>query len=229
MTVVTNAGCHQLLDKLTTLTTNSSSNLGDKSAPDPSYANGPTNGAANNTVIPHTTAHSSNAGAIAGSVVGGLVAGLLVGALIAFLLLRHRFHRQLESLHQGWYADKTNQDQEVVQPATLMYTDPSQSKQLQDAKARIKALERERNAASAFGDTLDARSEQELLSAPAFGLDVYNEIVNQVAMSLAVNSSGRGTPGCGSLPRGLGECIELLRARGSHTARDNFEASACPK
>lgn len=149
-----------------------------------------------------------NAGTVAGGTVGGIAAGLLLGLAVAFFLLRHKYRaregrqrRAYEARLREAHADVEKHSMSANNMATpnLASGRPTEDvvakRQLADAKARINALEKERNAASAFGDSLDQHAEDDILNSPAFGLNAFNTKVSQAAMALTVAVSGRGVPG----------------------------------
>ncbi|UZJ55703.1 hypothetical protein CBS101457_005023 [Exobasidium rhododendri] len=164
-----------------------------------------------------------DSGAIACAAVGALIVGLLLGSLFGLLLLKKRHQRKIKALEAQMENEKY--PTESSSPPALMYADPSTERDLKKSQDRIVALERERNAASAFGDKLDGKSEQELLDSSAFGLSVYNEKTNQLAMSLAVSASGLTASEDKGPPSILGPnaagALHKLGKRGAHSSIEN--------
>lgn len=171
---------------------------------------------------------SINAGAIAGSLMGGLAVGALVTLLFALLVIRRKYNSRLAVYKKQLQKDQIEQSADSYSDKDMAHTlvyaaEPAKDNQVKDLRKRIKALEVERNAASAFGDKLDSKSEQELLSAPGYGLRILNENVNQLAMTISVKVSGCGQLGTSIVPTERSEQISKLFSRGPSFVRDNFE------
>lgn len=151
----------------------------------------------------------SNAGAVAGAAVGCLLGGLIIGSLLAYLFLRRRSRKSASATLAA--ADVDGESSEKGSPRTntvaLPYVSKKEASSSPDIKAlaaartRIAALEKERNAASAFGDTLDKATESELVAK----LAGVNERIAQLAMALGVQQTEGAKSGAGPVPRALSE------------------------
>lgn len=184
------------------------------------------------------SANSLAAGGVAGIAIGSLLLGSLVGALLLLAVTRQQHRRVIRTLRDTWDAEKDSiQASEYLKAQTLLWghkghdTAQEMSEEtarrdldLREARDQIRTLEADRNAASAFGDTLDRRSEQEILNSPQFGLITYNQSVHQAVMALAVNVSGQGRPGDMADPAFLAHpYFKVIKAGGAHKAMEQFE------
>ncbi|CEH16000.1 hypothetical protein CBOM_05205 [Ceraceosorus bombacis] len=125
----------------------------------------------------------SNTGATVGAAVGCLLGGLLIGALFALWFLRRRHRNRVAAMQRAHESDLARYSDKGTEGMTVLpyKSERPNNKALETARQRIKTLEAERNAASAFGDTLDKLSERELVDK----LGSVNRRLEQTAMAIS--------------------------------------------
>ncbi|PWN39972.1 hypothetical protein IE81DRAFT_247186 [Ceraceosorus guamensis] len=125
----------------------------------------------------------SNTGATVGAAIGCLLGGLLIGALFALWFLRRRHRNRVAAIQRAHESDLARYTDKGTEGMTVLpyKSERPNNKALETARQRIKTLEAERNAASAFGDTLDKLSERELVDK----LSGVNRRLEQTAMALS--------------------------------------------